>query len=316
MAPFVSVVIPAYNEAERLPPTLASVRRFLEDWGRPYEIVVVDDGSFDATAERARQAGGPFATVLANGRNRGKGHSVRRGMLAATGRGSPHVRRRSFDPHRGASSPVVASRRGHDVAIGSRALPDSRVEVRQPFYRESLGRLFNRPRSPPALERAPRHPVRVQALHRARPPALSFEPARLDGFSFDVETLFIARRRGFKIAEVRGHLAQRRREPGGHGAGGPGLLRSPPHPRQRPAWPLRRARRSGVVAHLGRGAKLLDPPFDAGVEVLAHQPLAERSATLPRRTGHRGAPRTRWRRHRARPRRTPGPGEGSAGRCT
>jgi len=90
---------------------------------------------------------------------------------------------------------------GHDVAIGSRALPDSRVEVRQPFYRESLGRLFN------GLVRF----LLLSGLHdtqcgfklfTARAARLSFEPARLDGFSFDVETLFIARRRGFKIAEV------------------------------------------------------------------------------------------------------------------
>jgi dolichyl-phosphate beta-glucosyltransferase len=201
MAPFVSVVIPAYNEAERLPPTLASVRRFLEDWGRPYEIVVVDDGSFDATAERARQAGGPFATVLANGRNRGKGHSVRRGMLAATGEVRLMCDADLSTPIE--ELPRLLSRLddGHDVAIGSRALPDSRVEVRQPFYRESLGRLFN------GLVRF----LLLSGLHdtqcgfklfTARAARLSFEPARLDGFSFDVETLFIARRRGFKIAEV------------------------------------------------------------------------------------------------------------------
>jgi dolichyl-phosphate beta-glucosyltransferase len=90
---------------------------------------------------------------------------------------------------------------GHDVAIGSRALPDSRVEVRQPLYRESMGRLFNR------LVRL----LLLSGLHdtqcgfklfTARAAVLAFEPARLDGFSFDVETLFIARRRGLKIAEV------------------------------------------------------------------------------------------------------------------
>ena len=173
---------------------------------------MVDDGSADETVERARQAGGPAITVLANGRNRGKGHSVRRGMLAATG-----DLRLMCDAD--LSTPIEEFPRllsrlddGHDVAIGSRALPDSRVLVRQPLYRESLGRLYN------LLVRL----LFLSGLHdtqcgfklfTARAARLSFEPARLDGFSFDVETLFIARRRGLKIAEVavtwRNHAASR-----------------------------------------------------------------------------------------------------------
>jgi dolichyl-phosphate beta-glucosyltransferase len=90
---------------------------------------------------------------------------------------------------------------GHEIAIGSRALPESRVEVRQPWYRESLGRFFN------LLVRL----VALPGLHdtqcgfklfTAAAARQAFEPARLDGFSFDVETLLIARRRGLKIAEV------------------------------------------------------------------------------------------------------------------
>jgi dolichyl-phosphate beta-glucosyltransferase len=195
------VVIPAYNEAGRLPPTLAAIRRFLDGWGRPYEIVVVDDGSTDDTVERARQAGGPVVTVLSNGRNRGKGHSVRRGMLAATG----DVR---LMCDADLSTPIEEFPRllsrlddGHDVAIGSRALPESKVEVRQPLYRESLGRLFNR--LVRFLFLSGLHDTQCGfKLFTASAARLSFEPARLDGFSFDVESLFIAKRRGLKIAEV------------------------------------------------------------------------------------------------------------------
>jgi len=199
--PFLSVVIPAFNEAERLPPTLATIRRYLDEGGRPYEILVVDDGSRDATVERARQAGGPVVTVLSNEVNRGKGYSVRRGMLAARG-----DLRLMCDAD--LSTPIGEFPRllarldeGHDVAIGSRALPDSRVEVRQPLYRESMGRLYNR------LVRL----LLLSGLHdtqcgfklfTAQAARASFEPARLDGFSSDVETLFIARRRGLRIAEV------------------------------------------------------------------------------------------------------------------
>ena len=195
------MIIPAYNEAKRLPPTLGAIRRFLDGWGRPYEILVIDDGSTDDTAARAREAGGRALTLLANGRNRGKGHSVRRGMLAAAG----EVR---LMTDADLSTPIEEFPRllsrlddGHEIAIGSRALPESRVEVRQPWYRESLGRFFN------LLVRL----VALPGLHdtqcgfklfTADAARQAFEPARLDGFSFDVETLFIARRRGLKIAEV------------------------------------------------------------------------------------------------------------------
>ena len=90
---------------------------------------------------------------------------------------------------------------GYDVAIASRALPGSNIEVRQPAYREAMGRLFNvcvRVLAVPGL-----HDTQCGfKLFTAEAAAAAFEPARLDGFSFDVETLFIARRRGFRIAEV------------------------------------------------------------------------------------------------------------------
>ena len=195
------MIIPAYNEAKRLPPTLGAIRRFLDGWGRPYEVLVVDDGSTDETAARAREAGGKALILLVNGRNRGKGHSVRRGMLAATG----EVR---LMTDADLSTPIEEFPRllsrlddGHEIAIGSRALPESRVEVRQPWYRESLGRFFNllvRLVALPGL-----HDTQCGfKLYTAAAARQAFEPARLDGFSFDVETLFIARRRGLKIAEV------------------------------------------------------------------------------------------------------------------
>ena len=196
--PALSVVIPAYNEAARLPPTLDRVRAYLAGSGLTHEILVADDGSTDATAEIARKAG---ATVLGGGGNRGKGHATRRGMLAARG-----ARRLMTDAD--LSTPIedlalLMARldEGYDVAIASRALAGARIEVRQPAYREGMGRLFN------LLVRA----VAVPGLHdtqcgfklfTAAAAEQAFGPARLDGFSFDVETLFIARLRGLRIAEV------------------------------------------------------------------------------------------------------------------
>jgi dolichyl-phosphate beta-glucosyltransferase len=192
------VVVPAFNEARRLPPTLERIQRHLA--GRPggAEIIVVDDGSRDDTAAVAAKAG---VTVLRNEGNRGKGYSVRRGMLHASG-----ARRLMTDAD--LSTPIEELDRlgalmdeGYDVVIASRALPGSRIEVHQPWYRENMGRLFN------GLVRLIVLPGLQDTqcgfkLFSARAARDAFSVARLDGFSFDVEALYVARRRGYRIAEL------------------------------------------------------------------------------------------------------------------
>ena len=195
------MVIPAYNEAERLPPTLLAIRRFLDGFGEPYEIVVVDDGSTDATRARAQEAGGPTVSVIANDRNRGKGHSVRRGMLAARGQLCLMTDADLSTPIEEFKALLSRIDDGHDIAIGSRALPESQVLVRQPFYREAAGRFFNLLVRLVVLPTLHDTQCGFKLFTRAAAHA-AFEAARLPGFSFDVETLFIAKRRGLKIAEV------------------------------------------------------------------------------------------------------------------
>jgi dolichyl-phosphate beta-glucosyltransferase len=197
--PELSVVIPAYNEAARLPRTIERVQAFLA--GRPHEIVVVDDGSTDGTVEAAQAAAREALVVLRNEGNRGKGYAVRRGMLAARA-----PRRLMSDAD--LSTPIEELGRlepwlekGHDVAIGSRALAGSRVEIRQPWYRENMGRVFNvcvRALAVPGV----RDTQCGFKLFTARAAEAVFAAARLDGFSFDVEALFIARQLGYRIAEV------------------------------------------------------------------------------------------------------------------
>jgi len=196
--PSLSVVVPALNEEDRLPRTLERIGSHLGRRRERYELVVVDDGSRDRTAERAQAAG---ATVLRNETNRGKGYAVRRGMLAARG-----ARRLMTDAD--LSTPIEELDRlcarmdeGHDVVIGSRARPGARIEVRQPWYRESMGRLFN------LFVRALVVPGVTDTqcgfkLFSAAAARDVFSSARLDGFSFDVEVLFLARRKGYRIAEV------------------------------------------------------------------------------------------------------------------
>ncbi len=199
-APQLSVVIPAYNESRRLPRTLEKVVSYLASHEPSHEILVVDDGSSDGTAERAQEIPGPIA-VVRNPGNRGKGYAVRRGMLLAQGE-----RRLMTDAD--LSSPIEELPRlaacldqGFDVAIGSRALPGATIEKHQPRYRESVGRAFNlaaRLLVVPGL-----HDTQCGfKLFAAAAAEAAFRAARLDGFCFDVEALFLARRRGFRVAEI------------------------------------------------------------------------------------------------------------------
>lgn len=199
--PALSIVIPAFNEEQRLPQTLERLLAYQATVAGRCELIVVDDGSRDATASVARQIGGAHVQVVSNDGNRGKGHSVRRGMLLARG-----ARRLMTDAD--LSTPIedlpqlgLKMDAGWSVVIASRALPGSNVEVRQPWYRETMGRAFN------LLVRALLLPDLHDTqcgfkLFSAQAAQDAFGPARLDGFCFDVETLYIARRRGHRIAEV------------------------------------------------------------------------------------------------------------------
>ena len=196
-----AVVIPAFNEAARLPETLARVRAHLAGLGREHEIVVVDDGSTDGTAEAARHAGKGAVRVLRHEPNRGKGYAVRRGMLAATGERRLMTDADLSTPIEELAGLEAELDRGLDVAIGSRAVAGARVEVHQPLYREAMGRAFN------ALVQA----LLLPGLHdtqcgfklfTAAAAEAAFSACRLDGFSFDVEALYVARLRGLRIAEV------------------------------------------------------------------------------------------------------------------
>jgi dolichyl-phosphate beta-glucosyltransferase len=198
--PALSVVIPAYNEALRLPASLARLAEYLGRQGAPYEILVVDDGSTDGTAELARRAG-ERVRVLRHEPNRGKGYAVRRGMLAATGERRLLTDADLSTPIEEVAKLQEALDEGCDVAIGSRAIAGARIEVHQPAYREAMGRLFNR--LVQVLLLPGLHDTQCGfKLFSARAAEAAFAPAVLDGFSFDVEALYLARQQGLRIAEV------------------------------------------------------------------------------------------------------------------
>jgi dolichyl-phosphate beta-glucosyltransferase len=196
--PYLSIVIPAYDEEQRLPRTLERLAAWLRAWGRPHEVLVVDDGSRDGTVAAARAAG---AAVLANDRNRGKGYSVRRGMLAARGALRLMTDADLSTPIEELPRLVARIEEGCGVAIGSRALPGARIEIRQPWYRENMGRVFNlmvRGLALPGL-RDTQCGFKLFTAEAARD---AFADARLDGFSFDVEALYLARKRGHRVCEI------------------------------------------------------------------------------------------------------------------
>ena len=196
-----SVVIPAWNEALRLPATLARVVAFLRSRRNPFEVLVVDDGSTDGTAAVARAYGDPAVRLVSYPDNRGKGHAVRTGMLAASGALCLMTDADLSTPIEDLRLLEEALGRGFDVAIGSRALATSNVEVRQNAFREGVGRLFNLAVRFMLL-RDLRDTQCGFKLFTSEAARSAFSATRMGGFSFDVEALVAARRRGFRIAEV------------------------------------------------------------------------------------------------------------------
>jgi dolichyl-phosphate beta-glucosyltransferase len=196
-----SVVIPAWNEERRLPTTLARTLDYLRPRGVPFEVVVADDGSRDGTVSVVDSLREPAVRVLPGEVNRGKGHAVKRGMLAARGHHRLMTDADLSTPIEDLERLEAALRGGAEVAIGSRALESSRVEIRQSAFREGMGRVFNlgvRALLLPDL----RDTQCGFKLFTADAAEAAFSATRLDGFCFDVEALVAARRRGFRVAEV------------------------------------------------------------------------------------------------------------------
>ncbi len=196
----ISIIIPAYNEEGRLPSTLDAVHAYLAGSGWAFaEIVVVDDGSSDDTAKVAASAG---ARVLQNPGNRGKGYSVRHGMLEATGEWA-------LFSDADLSTPIeeleklwaAAGAAQAQIAIGSRAVDRSLIGVRQPVFRETMGKIFN-----VAMRAVTGLPFRDTQcgfkLFESGAARDIFGRQMLDGFGFDVEVLYIAKRLGYRALEI------------------------------------------------------------------------------------------------------------------
>jgi dolichyl-phosphate beta-glucosyltransferase len=198
-----SVVVPAYNEALRLPHALIDMIDLLDSRKIEYEIIVVDDGSGDATGstvlqfERIR----PQVRLIRLPVNRGKGHAVRTGVLNSKGS------RVLFADADGATPFIELARlesaldSGADVAIGSRAIASSDTEVRTFIHRRILGRVFNACVNAILLPGFADTQCGFKLFSREAAQFL-FERQQSERFSFDVELLYVARRAGLKVTEV------------------------------------------------------------------------------------------------------------------
>jgi glycosyltransferase involved in cell wall biosynthesis len=201
--PAYSIVIPAYNEGERITATLDKVLAWLRERGTSAEIVVVNDGSRDNTADIIRRyaASHPQVRLVENPGNRGKGFSVRNGMTQAQGDLLLFTDADLSSPITEAPKLFDALAAGADVAIGSRWLRSDMQTERQPVYRQLFGRIFNLFLRIVLGIQFKDTQCGFKAFRRSAADAI-FPRQRIERWGFDAEILFLARRFGFKSVEI------------------------------------------------------------------------------------------------------------------
>jgi dolichyl-phosphate beta-glucosyltransferase len=201
---YYSIIVPAYDEGQRIGASLERMAAYVRAAGWSAEIIVVNDGSRDNTAAIVNQfvRQNPIVRLLENPGNRGKGYTVRNGMMNATGQILVFTDADLSSPIEEAEKLFGVIERGEaDIAIGSRYLQSQLQTRKQPFYRRMLGRTFNLAlRGILGLSY-----VDTQCGFKAfsRKAALTVFPAmKIEGWGFDPEILFLARRSGLGVAEV------------------------------------------------------------------------------------------------------------------
>jgi len=203
LRPKLSIVIPCYNEEQRLPRTIEQIERYLHQRGESHELILVDDGSTDGTRLVMESAAEryPAVRIEALPRNRGKGRALAEGVAVAQGDELLVTDADLSTPMEEIEKLEAALAAGAGVAFGSRAVKGSRVELSQPIYRVLMGKAFN---------------LIVQAvllpgvwdtqcgfkLFRADVARMVFKDLTTDGFGYDPEVLYRAKRSGVRIAEV------------------------------------------------------------------------------------------------------------------
>jgi dolichyl-phosphate beta-glucosyltransferase len=201
---YLSIIIPAYNEEKRIAVTLEKIRTFLVTKKYDFEIIVVDDGSIDRTGEVVKNSGlfkENKLKVLKNGTNKGKGFSIRNGIINSQGEYVLFSDSDLSTPIEEVDKLFEFIGKGYDIVIGSRGLKDSDVRIHQPWYREVMGKTFN------VIVKTLIMKVFSDTqcgfkLFKAAVAKDIVSNLKIDGFSFDVEMLYVALKKGYKIKEV------------------------------------------------------------------------------------------------------------------
>ena len=198
-----SIIIPAYNEEKRIGKTLSGIWDYMVDKRYGYEVIVVDDGSTDGTvseAEKSRLAIENKIRVIKNGVNRGKGFSVKNGISNSRGEYILFSDADLSTPIKELDKLFSIMAGGYDAVIGSRALKGSDVRIHQPWYREIMGKIFNLF-------------IKILLFREFNDTQCGFKlfkgdmvreiarEMRIDGFAFDVEMLYLAKIKRYKVRE-------------------------------------------------------------------------------------------------------------------
>jgi dolichyl-phosphate beta-glucosyltransferase len=201
--PALSIVIPAFNEARRLAETLRRIRDYAAGVGQTWEVIVVDDGSTDGTGAIVREfESSALATqLLVNPVNRGKGYSVGRGVLAATGEAVLMCDADLSAPIEEVEKLWPWLAQGYDVVIGSRDLPDSVLDPAQPRFRRLLAAVFRTVRRRLLLPELRDTQCGFKLFRQAAARDV-FGRRTVDGWLFDCEVLALAHEVGYRIKEV------------------------------------------------------------------------------------------------------------------
>jgi dolichyl-phosphate beta-glucosyltransferase len=211
MVPDLSILIPAYNEESLIVNTLESLRSYMNARSEPYEMIVVDDGSQDDTVaciQEWQKKSGASLHLLSNPKNMGKGFSIRRGVMESRGRYVIFIDADLPYELDAIDDFLNALKKGFDLSVGSRVLPGSEVRG-VPVYRYIAGQVFSWMVQAMLFSGLPDTQCGFKSF-RSEAAREIFRRTSIDGFGFDVEMLFVARKLKYKIQPVAVHMIEHR----------------------------------------------------------------------------------------------------------
>ncbi len=202
-APFISVIIPAYNEEKRIRESLITIQKYLDEQTYSTELIIVDDGSSDQTSVISKEClnGNQNHRIIHYSPNRGKGYAVKKGVLDAEGAYIAFMDADLSTPIDELEPFIKTLQSGYDVVIGTRKNKEAKVCKKQPFFRELLGKGFTLLSNILLVRGISDITCGFKAFRKEAGQDI-FRRQLIDNWSFDAETLFLANQLGYKVKEV------------------------------------------------------------------------------------------------------------------